>query len=423
MIEARDLQSKGQTRFFYGYVVVIAGFLIMLVYSASRSAYGIFFNPMASEFGWSSALMSGPLSLSIIMDGLLGIVMGRISDKFGPRTILTICVCLVGGGYILLSRVTAIWQMYLVFGIVIGVGMSGIFVPIVTNLSRWFVARRGTMNGVVLSGMSLGTLLVSPITFWLIEIKGWRGSDIILGIAIFMIAVVSSQFMRRDPEQVGQTPFNKPGPGKRELKTDSPNFTLGEVLRNRYFWLVFLMMFCMGVFSISITVHIVPHIIHIGISPATAANILAVAGGVNFIGRVAFGPLADRIGSRQANCIGFVIMIAGLIGLIFMKDVWMFYVFAVLFGIAQGGMGTVQSPIIAELFGVRSLGAIFGACGLGLMIGASIGPVITGYIFDETGGYQIAFIACALVAIVGISINLILVRGGANTSLVSRVGA
>jgi MFS family permease len=423
MTGSKDTPSgSSRPRFFYGYIIVIAGFFIMLAYSALRSVFGIFFEPMISEFDWSAAVISGAFSLSIIMDGGLGILMGRLTDKLGPRKVLLICGSLAGLGYILMSQVTTIWQMYLVYGIIIGVGMSGIFVPVITNLSRWFIVRRNTTNGIVMAGMGVGTLIVSPVAYRLILSYQWQKSYLILGTIFLVIVLVSTQFMRRDPAQVGQIPFNRLSNGKPSLKSEVRNFSLHEAFHTRQLWLVFFMFFCFGFAAMSLSVHIVPHIIDLKISPATAANILAVTGAVTIIGRIVFGAIADKIGGKQAYRLGFIVMVVMTLWLLIIREAWMFYVFAIIWGFASGGMGTIQSPIVAEFFGLKSLGAIFGVCGLGTMLGGSVGPVITGYLFDLKGNYQIAFITLSVLATAGIVINLILTHSKIKTSEPSTTG-
>jgi MFS family permease len=171
-------------------------------------------------------------------------------------------------------------------------------------------------------------------------------------------------------------------------------------------WLAFTMFFCFGFSSISMMVHLVPHIINIKFSAARAASVLGAVGAVNILGRLTFGFIGDKLGSLQAYALGLAVMLGSLIWLIFMHDGWMLYAFAVLWGFSAGGMGTVQTPIIAELFGIKSLGAIFGVCGLGVMIGGSVGPVITGYLFDILGNYKVAFLTLAIFAAAGIFFNL-----------------
>jgi MFS transporter, OFA family, oxalate/formate antiporter len=393
-------------RFFYGYTMVAAAFFIMLAYSATRSVFGIFFDPMVSQFHWSAALLSGAFSLSIVMDGISAILWGRLTDKWGPRRVLIACGLIAGIGYILLFWVQAIWQMYVIYGLIIGIGMGGIFVPVSTTLPRWFIARRNSANGIALVGMGVGTLIVSPIAYWLVTTYKWPLSYVIIGIAFLLVVLTAAFFLRADPSEVGQKPYTGKGSVTKSYRAAVRDFTLAEAIRTRQMWLAFMMFFCFGFASMSMMVHLVPHIINIEISAATAASVMATVGAINVLGRLAFGLVGDKLGSLPTYLLGFVFILGSLIWLIFMRDVWMFYAFAVLWGFSAGGMGTVQTPITAELFGVKSLGAIFGVCGLGVMTGGSLGPVITGYLFDVFGNYQIAFLTCAIFVVAGIGLNL-----------------
>jgi OFA family oxalate/formate antiporter-like MFS transporter len=403
-------QVRPPRRIFYGYIMVIAAFFIMLAYSATRSVFGIFFEPMVSQFGWSAALLSGAFSLSIIMDGASGILWGRLTDKLGPKRVLFACGLMAGIGYILLFWVHSIWQMYLIYGVIIGIGMGGIFVPVSTSLPRWFIARRNSANGIALVGMGVGTLIISPIAYWLVTTYKWPLSYVVIGIAFLIIVLTSALFTKADPSEIDQKPYSGDGKAQQKLKPAVRNYTLSEAMKTRQMWLTFMMFFCFGFASISMMVHLVPHIINIQISAATAASVMAAVGAINVIGRLAFGFIGDRIGSLQAYILGLIVILGSLIWLIFMRETWMLYAFAVLWGFSAGGMGSVQTPIIAELFGIKSLGAIFGVCGLGVMIGGSIGPVVIGFLFDIQGNYQIAFITSASFALVGIILNLWLTR-------------
>ncbi len=405
------MQRKPRSPFFYGYVIVIAGFFVMLAYSASRSVFGIFFNPMVDEFRWSAALLSGAFSLSIVMDGTLGMVTGRLTDRFGPRVVLVGCGLLAGAGYLLMALVTNLWQLYLVYGIMIGTGMAGIFVPVITDLSRWFTARRNTMNGIALAGTGVGTLVVAPVAYWLISTYSWQKAYIVIGIAFMLLVLVPAQFMRRLPSQRDSAREPEPvSQQRRKPAPDSRNYTLGEALRTKEMWLVFCMFFFFGYAAMSVSVHIVPHMINVNIAAGIAATIYAVIGGVNIAGRLLFGWFGDRLGSRQTYLLGLAVIAGSAIWLLFIHEVWMFYLFAVVWGFSAGGMGSVQTSIVAELFGTKSIGLLFGVCGLGVMIGGSVGPVLSGYLFDVYGNYQVAFIICASFAAAGAMLNLILAR-------------
>ena len=158
----------------------------------------------------------------------------------------------------------------------------------------------------------------------------------------------------------------------------------------------------------AIMVHIVPHAIDLGISDASAVNILAVIGGSMVVGRIVLGSAADRIGYRQAYIISFILVSAALLWLVLATDMWMLYLFAAVFGLANGGMGALSSPIVASLFGLRSHGLIYGVIDFGFAIGAAVGPFLAGYIFDITGSYQVAFLISAAIGVVSLILSTVL---------------
>ena len=133
MIENRN------PRFFYGYVVALAIFGIMVMAGGMFGIFGVFFKPMLTEFGWTRATLSGAVSLRVFIATLFGIGAGRLTDKFGPRSVVTAGGLFLGLGFFLMSRISTIWQLYLVFGVITGVGMGGLFVPLISTVSRWFV--------------------------------------------------------------------------------------------------------------------------------------------------------------------------------------------------------------------------------------------------------------------------------------------
>ena len=292
---------------FYGYVVVVAAFFIMVLMWGVFFTFGIFFKPMLTDLGWTRAVTSGAFAVFWIIQGLLAIVMGRVNDRLGPRIVISVCGFILGLGYLLMSQTSALWQLYLFYGVIIGTGMSGAFVPLTSTVARWFVKRRGMMTGIVVAGSGVGGLIAPPLANWLISIYDWRISYIILGSIALVAVILVAQFLRRDPAQMGLTPY---GESKEEtgLKGGTKAFSLREAASVRQFWLVFSMYFCLGFAMFTILVHIAPHATDLGFSAATAANILAAAGGGSVIGRLLLGGAADRIGNRQVFILGFVLM-------------------------------------------------------------------------------------------------------------------
>ena len=347
-----------EPQFFYGYIVVVAAFLIMMVMFGVYYAFGVFFKPVLAEFGWTRAMTSGAFSLSWIVSGLLAIVMGRLTDRFGPRLVMTLCGFFLGLGYLLVAQISAVWQLYLFYGVIIGIGMGGAFVPLMSTVARWFVKRRGMMTGIVVAGVGMGSLIAPPVASRLIATYDWRLSYIILGSIILVVVVLLAQLLRRDPTQVRQVPYSENE--EQGFKPETEGFSLKEAVCTKQFWLVSAMFGCFGFCALAIMVHIVAHATELGISAASAANILATIGGMGIVGRVVLGTAADRIGNRQAFIIGFIFMSAALFWLMPATEAWMLYLFAAVFGFGYGGCATSESPLVAELFGLSSHGLIMG---------------------------------------------------------------
>jgi MFS family permease len=402
--QAGDKKKK----FFYGYILVAAALLIVIIAHGAQYTFGIFFKPLVTDFGWTSAATSGAFSLYLVLWGFLSIFVGRLNDKLGPRIVMTVCGFFLGLGYLLMSQIGAIWQLYLFYGVIIAIGMSGGWVPLISTIPRWFVKRRGMMTGIVTSGSGIGTILLSLVASRLISDHGWSVSYIVLGSGVLVLLMLAAQFLRRDPLQVGQLPYGDNVEKERDSELPEVGFCFREAVSTGPFWMVCAIFFCFGFDLYTIMVHIVPHAIELKISPISAASIIAVIGGVNAAGRVIIGSAGDRIGNKRCLIISFVLLVAALLWVMEAREIWMFYLFAVIFGIGYGGLAALMSPVPAELFGLRSLGTIVGAVMFSFTIGGAIGPVLAGSIFDMTGSYDRAFWACTAVGVAGIILSVLL---------------
>ncbi|MDP2931617.1 MAG: MFS transporter [Chloroflexota bacterium] len=384
-------------KFFYGYTVVAAGFIISGLILGTYRAYGLFFTPISREFGWSSELTSSAYSLTYFMQGLLAIVTGRLTDRLGPKVVLITCGVLLGVGYFLMSQVTSIWQLYLFFGLLVGAGNSGVDAPLMTTVARWFKKRRGTLTGITKTGAGIGMLVIPIAAAQLISGFGWRNSYVIISIVSLVGIVVAAWFLKRDPSETGEQPD---GVAQVAAATTSAfqthQFSVGEAVRTRQFWTFsvafFLLNFCMQI----VMLHTAPHVINLGISPTMAATILGTVGGASILGRIGMGGISDRLGYKATCVIAMAVLIAGLVWIQFAREAWMFFVFTALYGIAHGALWTLISPLLAELFGLRSLGATFGVVLFISTIGGAIGPIVSGRIFDITNSYQIGFLITLL---------------------------
>lgn len=397
---------KNKPRIFYGYILVAAAFLIILLTYGSRLSFGVFFKPMASELQWSRALLSGAMTIAILVQGLWGILMGRVNDRFGPRLIMTMCCFFMGTGFILTSLVNSIWQLYLVFGVITGIGMGGVFVALISTVTRWFVKRRGTMTGVVMMGIGLGVLIVSPASNWLISLFQWRTSYIIVGGVVLAAGILAAQLLRRDPASMGLLPYGGEKAKEREPAAVASGLSLKQAVGTGQFWLAAVIFLCLGYCIFAINVHLVPHITDLEISAAAAANIMGATGALQTVGGVVLGGAADKIGNRQVLVISFILVTASMFCLVFLQGVSWFYLFAVIYGLGVGGGTVMESTIVAELFGMKSHGVILGFMSFAFTVGGAVGPLVTGYIFDTGSSYRPAFLCCAAIGILGLILGL-----------------
>ena len=390
-------------KYFYGYNIVAAGFIIQAVCIGAMFTYGIFFKEFQAEFGWSRATISGASSLAFLIMGAVGVLAGKLNDRIGPRVLIMASGISLGLGYLLMSRMQAPWQIYLLYGGLAGIGFSTHDVVTLSTVARWFVKRRGMMSGVVKVGTGTGQFVVPLIVTAFVAAYGWRNAYLIIGAVLLVILVAVAQVMRRDPQGMGLLPDDArnetSGVGYRGPE---PDISLRAAVLTSQFWIICLSEFATLLCLLTMIVHIVPHGTDMGLSSTTAAGVLSTIGGVSVLGRMVMGAANDRIGGKRSLIICYAVLICALILLQTANQTWMLYLFAAIYGFAHGGLFTVMSPTVAELFGIGSHGAIFGIVLFSGMIGATIGPVLTGRLFDLTGSYQTAFIVLTGVAVSGL---------------------
>ena len=392
-----------KSRYFYGYNIVAACFLIQAVAIGAMFTYGVFFKAFQEEFGWSRAMISGASSLAFLMMGGGGIIAGALNDKIGPRIIMTVSGISLGLGYLLLSRLDAPWQLYLLYGGFVGCGFSTHDVITLSTVARWFEKRRGMMSGLVKVGTGAGQLLLPFVATALIIAFGWRNSYLILGAASLVALVLLAQVLKRDPQGMGLFPD---GSNSANLQTATGNenqsVSIRTAIGTAQFWIICIAEFTIFFCLLTTIIHIIPHARDLGLPPTSAAAVLSTIGGVSMLGRIVMGTANDKIGGKRSLIICLVLLISSLGMLILGSSMWILFVFAVIYGFAHGGLFTVMSPTIAELFGTASHGTLFGLilfCGT---IGGSVGPWLTGYVFDTTGSYQIAFMILIALAMTGL---------------------
>ena len=316
--------------------------------------------------------------------------------------------CFIGLGLFLTSKTQSICQLYLFYGILVGIGLSSIDVIALSTTARWFVKRRGIVTGLVKVGTGAGQLIIPLTASLLIANSGWRTSFMVIGIFGMILLVLISRLLRRDPEEMGQNAEEKTNSKVDDKAFNGTDISFGQAIRMHQFWLLFIVNFAVVYCLLIVLVHIVPFTRDLGVSATKAAGVLSTIGGVSMLGRFATGLFIDRFNSRLAMIFCFVLLVSTLLWLQIADELWMIYLFAACYGIAHGGFFTAISPIVAEYFGIGAHGVLFGAIVFSGCFGGSVGPILAGHIFDVTGSYSPAFWLSSLVALLGLGLILLL---------------
>lgn len=398
------MADSSQGKLSYGHVIAAACFSIQAVGIGIYVSYGVFFHSLSATFGWSRAAISGASAVAFFTMGLFGVFIGRFNDRFGPRLLMAVMAVFLGAGCMLMSQLAHLWQLYLFYGIVFGIGLSAVDVIALTTIARWFAHKRGMMTGIVKVGTGAGQFTVPLAASLLISTYGWRTAYVVIGAAAMVILFIISRLLWRDPGQSHGSAPRRPAASRAAAEPSPESLTLRSACRTVQLWTLCMvnlsLLFCL----MTILVHIVPHARDTGLSAARAAGVLSTIGGVSMIGRFVTGMAIDRVGSRRLMIGCFFLLIAGLLWLQAARSQWMLYLFAAVYGLAHGGFFTAISPIVAEWFGIVAHGAIFGLVAFFGTIGGAVGPILTGHIFDVTGNYRPAFWLITLTAGIGLAL-------------------
>jgi MFS family permease len=373
------------------YLVVASAIVIQGVIIGSLFSYGVFLPALEAEFGWSRTLLSTGVSVAAVVMGVCAIVGGQLIDRLGPRWVLTATGVICGCGLALLSTVSQPWHVFIFFGLFVGIGMSTHDVGTLSVIARIFDKRRGMMSGVVKVGTAIGQIIIPLTVTHMILVADWRSVALGLGITAIVLLICAAQGMGLKVKT--PTPIAPGSPG-----ATWAGLTLAEAARTRAFWILCIAQLAFMPTLVTIPLHLPAHALDMGADPAWGGELLATIAGASIAGRLMVGRTADWWGGRPALLLSLIALAVSLFVLPSLDAPWMLFGFAICYGFGHGGLFTVVSPVTAEYFGMRAHGAIFGMiifCGT---IGAAIGPLMAGRIFDLTGDYSPAFYGLASLA-------------------------
>lgn len=399
--------SKG--RVYYGWVIVALGFWTMLLVQGAFSSSGVLLAALSHEYGWSRATTSLPFSLALVGYAATACLAGRLFDRYGPRRLFPLGALGLGLGLMACAQATAPWHLCLAWGLLVGQSVNCIgFVPNLAQMALWFHRRRGLASGLVLSGASVGTLLLIPGLQYLVNQYGWRTAYTCLGLLIIACLVpLNALLQRHRPADLGLYADGEPAPPVLAVGPGHPDavlWTLRRALATPRFWYLFLMVACIGWLSNVTNVHQIAHIVSHGFPSLLAASIVGAKGLMRAASSPLWGGLADRFGREGIYIVGTGLCLLGLACLALLSatsPVWLLYVYALTAGVGFGVHGAIESTATADIFHGPHLGAILGALELGWGLGGFLGAWGGGYWYDRWGSYHGVFVITIGVNLLG----------------------
>jgi MFS transporter, OFA family, oxalate/formate antiporter len=401
-----------ERRWFYGWIVVAAVFVVTLIGFGSAYTFSSFFAPLQSQFDATRGSASLVFSIAGFLYFGLGVVTGPLANRLGVRTLTAIGMALVGLGMIMAGQARNIFQVYAAYGLGIGLGVGCAYVPALGAVQRWFVKRRGFASGLAVSGIGVGTLVMPPLAEHLIASLGWRAAYVSLGILAIIVGVLAAVVIDDDPARRGMQPDGLAIPSNSEPRP-TDGMAIGEIVRTWQFLGLYLacLLSALGVFVPF--VHLVPYAIDHGISPAIAVWLLGGIGIGSTIGRFFLGRIADSMGREKFLIAMYTGMAASLAIWSVAGSLALLVLFALAFGLFYGGWVAILPAVVADLFGGKYAGSIIGALYTSVGIGTLLGPSGAGFIYDHSHSYllSIAIGAFANLSAAIITIVASLVRG------------
>lgn len=398
----------------YAWVVVAVTFLALLVAASVRAAPGILILPLEAEFGWDRATISGAIAISILTFGLGGPLSGTLIGRYGPRRVIlggSVLIALGLGAFLTLHD---LWQLFLFWGIVVGVGTGAVGNVLgATVAHRWFRTHRGLIIGLFGAATSAGSLVFIPAMASLSVAVGWRGAIVLLIVACVVVLVPVALFMRDRPADVGTRAFGEGATlSSAERAADERKTPLRDAIRTTDFWLLAGSFFICGYTSNGlIGTHLIPHAVEHGFTAVTAASAVGVMGAMNIVGTLSSGWLSDRYDNRKLLAGYYAFRALSLAALPLVIESRGLYLFAIVYGLDWIATVPPTANLTAKIFGRASLGTIYGWIFFSHMLGAAIAAYLGGFFHEVLGDYHLMFISAALLGFIAAGLALRIAPG------------
>ncbi len=393
-------------RIYFGWFVVAAAFMVLLICFGIAYSFASFFDGLEMDFQASRGDISLVFSIAGFLYFSLGALSGPLSDRLGSRPVVAFGMSLIAGGLLASSVAQSLWQVYLSYGVAVGVGIGFAYVPSVGVLQRWFVRRRGLATGLAVAGIGVGTLVVPPISRFLVETLGWRGAFQALAGVTLVIGLAAAWMLYPSPGARGLYPDGDGTPvGEGASMSGLP---LGVALASRPFWLLFTASAIASLGMFVPFVHLVKFSVDHGHDESWSIFLISLIGVGSMSGRIILGGVADRLGRHRAVVTMFIGLALVQSWWYLSTSFWALAVYAVVFGLFYGGYVALAPALAADYFGVKNVGGILGVLYSGTALGNLVGPVAAGFAFDLSGGYELPIAASASASFLAVAVILLL---------------
>ena len=380
-------------RTFYGwYLVVGLGVTTIVSYGISQYLFGVLLVPIHRDLGWSRATISGAYSVGLVVAGFLGLFVGRFVDRYGARGLMSAGSILGAVTLFALSRVTEVWQFYVLWAGCLGLAMAlTLYSVTFVVIANWFRRRRGTALAVLTVLGGLSSPIYIPFAGYLVARLGWRTALLVLGATALLIALpIHGLLVRRRPEDMGQQPDGDTLPlGMEPQKIEGHR--VREAMRRPSFWTL-MTATALSSFAYSLLLaHVVAYLIGQGYDAVLAAGVLGLTGLVSLPGRLFFNLVSDRFGPQLLLGLCLTLQAVSVLLLMAAGPGAFLAAFVIVYGTAFGAISPLRASVLADHFGRISYGSITAVQGVPAGIFAGLGPFVAGLLFDLLGNYQVAF--------------------------------
>jgi len=396
-------QCEAKRKVFYGWWIVLVAFLCNFVWSGfAYYSFSLFVKSLENDFKWGRGEIMLGFSVFFLASGLVSPFIGRLIMRFGERKVISVGAVLMGIAMALLGSVTNIWQFYAFYALV-GIGMAGMgTIPASSLVSKWFNKRRGLAIGIMAFGVGMGGFVAAPVVAGtLIPVFGWRAAYFVLGAVTCLIIIPATLLVVKasKPEDMGLYPdgrkISEEAVQRKLSSTVTLKLTEKAAIAAPAFWLIAICVVLSQFSMVGVSQNQVPFLMDIGFPIQTAASALGFLALMSAVGKLGFGWLCDRIKAKYVTAIGFILQVIGIIILLNINQespVLMLWAFAFTMGLGIGSWLPTMSMLVSQNFGLVIYPTIFGLMTLCQCLGASIGPAVTGRLYDIMGDYKLAFL-------------------------------